>query len=482
MSFTLKTFSKVKLLDRFKDIIIDYIDENHVRIMKLFPFCKEKKPPTQSSYKRFHLRFYIPKSIYNDKFHKIRKCFIYLNGLDEIRYFTLYDQLGKALCNFGYASILIPLPNHLNRNLGFRVGDLKRLETPSESFLTEPEKIYLAYKQFIKEIDILYSHICNKKCHKPKSECCAFYKYFFDDNVRVSIIGYSLGGLGALSYYLLRKHKINSCILLNSGAQLDDIDVSDFIPIDKWQQMIIKLHKEKFLMKNDLSEQLFDRLFLGNSLTLLKNDLKEESRKILFILGGSDSVTRRQGISKIEPENYGLSILQLPGIHHFLSIDLHWDQWFSSVINMIVSFEENASREPLHPNDILDTLIKYQLKYNFIKKIDHYDSNFISDEHERLEIKRTLFTAEAIFGTVELAIIEMFLLLERSRRRPELYPANYKLLLSSLIGTKAIEKQQVNSHDITQALLVQKDELIKKKPCRKLGKILLDNGKLTHDF
>ena len=271
MSVTLRNLSKVKLLDRYKDIIIDYVDENHVRIMKLFPFCKEKKTPSVDSYKRFHLRFYIPKSIYNDKFHKITKCFILLNGLDEISFFTLYDQLGKELCNHGYAAILIPLPNHLNRNLGFRVHDLNKIETPSESFLTEPEKIYLAYKQFIEELDILINHVKNKKCFKPDSECCAFYKYFFDDNVRISIIGYSLGGLGALSYYLLNKDLINSCILLNSGAQLEDIDVSDFISINKWNRMVrqLHLHKEKFYMKNDPIDRFFDMLFLGNSLTLL---------------------------------------------------------------------------------------------------------------------------------------------------------------------------------------------------------------------
>ena len=242
MSTTQKQFSKVKILDRYQDMIVEYVDDTHARIMKLYPLCHEKEASEDiHDYRRFHVRMYLPEEIYKDKAKKASKCFILFNGLDENISFYLYDQIGKGLAKTGYAAVLLPLPNHLNRNLGFRSGDLKKMEQPSKAFISEPEKIFQAFKQVISEADTLIDQIQQNSQFPTTDECCSLYSHFFQKDTKISILGYSLGGLVALSYFLLKKERLSSCIMLNSGAKLSDIDVGLFIESSEWKSMVKSL-------------------------------------------------------------------------------------------------------------------------------------------------------------------------------------------------------------------------------------------------
>lgn len=437
MSILQKQFSRVKRIDRYDDLIVDFVDDSHARIMKLFPICHEIEDNKDiDDYRRFHVRMYMPSMIYKDKNKKINKCFIILNGLDETTHFNLYDQVGKSLAEAGYGAILLPLPNHLNRNPAYRLDEGCEIEQPSLSFINESQKVYEAYTQLLGELDILIHHI-NQKCRYTKErECCSFYNQFFSENTRISLLGYSLGGLAAISYFLLRKNDINSCILLNSGAKLSDIDVSKFLSLEEWKEMVKTLNKNRNKFVNSIEKNIFEKVFLGLDEELLKDDLEEKSNKILFILGGADSVTRRASIKRIEPDNHGLSIMQLPGIHHFLSYDIHWDQWFPIVHQMIISFDKSASIELLSSNDILDTIISYQIKYNVLSAISIIDTRCINNPHDKQKFERTLFAAKCIYGEEKYTLIELYKLIRSAEKNRDLFPAYYRKFYLSMVDDK----------------------------------------------
>lgn len=488
MSIIIREKSRIKRFDNYEEFAIfrsedmrfDHIDDYHVRIQKLFPFCHEERDPSLSSYKRFHLRFYIPLNVFQDKYKRIKKCFIIFNGLDEIDHYTLYDQLGKGLCKNGYGAILLPLPDHLNRNSEYRFNDeLKRMR-PSEAFIKEPKKIYDVYSQFIDEVRILLNHLTDSCGFVGHNGCCQFYKQFFDQNVTISLLGYSLGGLSALSNFLVQKFNFNSCILLNSGAQLNDIDVSEFQSVGKWKDTVKELSKTHYELDNGNNvHRLFDMTFLGNNLIGLKDELQESCRKVLFVLGGADSVTKFRSIRKIEPDDHGLAILKVPGLHHFLSIDTHWDQWFPLVMDIITSFDNSASHDSLLPNDILSSLIYFQLKYRVSDRLDHFDLNRIEDKFERDSFSRTLFAAKGTYGAISSSFVEMYKLLLRAKKRPHLYPDYIFNQHDNLFGNVASKLYKIDDSMIRNALKKQSIYAKKAEQIPYIGEILIDDGVLS---
>lgn len=465
---------------RTEDMRFNHIDDYHVRIEKLFPICHLDKEPSISSYQRFHLRFYLPINVFQDKLKKIKKCFILFNGLDEIDYFTLYDQIGKGLCRNGYGAILMPLPDHLNRNGEYRSNDETKRIRPSESFIKEPQKIYNAYNQFIKETTHLLKHL-KGNCHiGTGGECCQFYRQFFDKNLSISLLGYSIGGLTALCNFLLQKFDFNSCILLNSGAKLSDIDVSEFQSVPLWKKTVKELAKTHYELDfNKEKNKLFDMIFLGNNIEDLKEELREKCNKVLFILSGADSVTKFKSIRQIEPEGHGLSILKLPALHHFLSIDTHWDQWFPMVNETIKNFDESASKESLLPTDILGSLLYFQLKYRFSDRIDHFDLNRIEDQFEKDSLTRALFAAKGTYGSISKSFIEMYKLLQRAKKRPHLYPDYVFNQHENLFGNKALKHFGISQNHIDDALKIQESYAMKGEHVPYIGEILIKENVLS---
>lgn len=451
MSIIVREKSKIQLFDnetaweesRLRDIEYDFIDDAHVRINKLFPVCQHKDNVGLTDYRRFHVRIYLPQNVYNDKYEKVKKCFICFNGLDEIGSFTIYDQIGKGLASKGYGLILLPIPDHLNRNPEYRNNDKLKTLKPSSTFLREPETVFEAFKQINSEVEILIQHIKGLCVLHNDEHCCAFYRRFFSENAKISLIGYSLGGLIALSNFLVND-RINSCILLNSGSKLEDIDVSEFAEKHKWIEMVDNLKRSYFNFKIKESEKdsydLFNMIFLGGHRELLQDRLEKKSERILFILGGSDSVTNFDSIHEMEPNGHGLSILKLPGIHHFLAIDTHWDRWFPLVLNMITSFDDGASKSSLWPGDILWSLLFFQLKYGiFDKNTGFVNFDKVTSKEDKDVIARTMFTAEATYGNSCEVMIEMYILMHKTQRKPHLYRDIKVSDFDNFLGAKVIK-------------------------------------------
>ena len=351
---------------------------------------------------------------------------------------------------------------------------------PQPAFLEEPDKIYNAYNQNIREVKILITHLLGMCESKPKKDCCAFFDQYFSADLKISLLGYSIGGLTALSNFLIQKFTFNSCILLNAGAKLEDIDVSEFQLVDKWKQTVKNLTNNHYQRHNGTREDnIFDMLFLGNRLSFLKDELQGESRKILFVLGGADSVTKLKSIRDIEPDRHGLATLQLPGIHHFLSIDTHWDQWFPVVNEMIRSFDESASNESLLPNDILGSLAYFQLKYKISDRLDHFDMRRVTDPFERDSLARTLYAAKGTYGNVSIAFSEMYKLMSRAQKRPNLYPDYILNQYKGLFGAIALSKFKIDRDVIDNAITRQHLLAKRGEPVTRIGNLLRSEGILT---
>jgi len=488
MSILIREKSRIKLFTntddyityRTQDIIFDHIDDIHVRISKLFPFCTETEEPGIESFKRFHLRFYIPISVYQDKLKKLDKCFILFNGLDEIDYFTLYDQIGKGLCAHGYGAVLLPLPDHLNRNMAYRKNEEADRKRPSAAFIDEPDTIYGAYIQVINEVAILISHLLGRcECTNTK-ECCSFFNLYFSDEMRISLLGYSIGGLAALSNLLVHDVQFNSCILLNAGAKLSDIDVSEFQNARRWKQTVKSLADKHYDRHgNVLEDKLFDMIFLGNRLMFLKDELQDKSRRVLFILSGADTVSKYRSIREIQPDKHGLATLLVPGLHHFLSVDTHWDQWFPVVNEMIRSFDEIASKESLLPNDILGSLAYFQLKYRISENLNHYDIKRVTDNFERNLLSRTLYAARGTYGNVSVALAELYQMMSRAQKRPHLYPDYIVDQYSFLFGSIAHRKFNISIETIEQVVNDQFADIKKGVSVNRIGSLLFNKGYLS---
>jgi hypothetical protein len=474
-------FSRVRHFDREKDFSVLAKDESHVRICKLFPMCSGDTIPI-TDYRRFHLRFYIPRDVFDDKFKKIDKLFILFNGLDEVDHFTLYDQLGQGLAKFNYASVLLPLPNHLNRNPGFRFNDDNKMEKPSDAFLAERDKVFDIYLQLLKELRILIEHVRGNCRHTKAHASCRFYDHFFEKDVSVSLLGYSMGGLAALCAFLVNKDLLNTCIMLNSGAKLDDIDVGDFIPIDQWKEMVAGIQKDwEIPVTNTEEARLFDRVFLGNKNSLLKRDLREVSRRVCFVLGGSDNVTKYKSIMNIEPDDHGVATLKLPGINHFLSLDMQWNKWFRLVINTIAQFDDGANREVLTRNQIIEEFMYFQKKYNVFGGPKTVRLENISDENDRMHFFRVLYAAEGTYKNVETAVIEMFIAIDRMINRPKLFPEIKDYPIRDLFGQRAFTKFKIDRKVISDLLRKQKAYAERGEIIPTVGELLVSTGALDAD-
>lgn len=473
--------SKVTYFDRTKDFTVLAKDEVHVRIYKLFPMCRKRIVKT-TDYRVFHLRYYIPREIFDDKTKKVKKLFIMFNGLDEVDHFTLYDQIGQGLAKYGYASVLLPLPNHLNRNPKYRFKDPRKIERPSQMFLKERNKIFSIYLQLLDELRTLIKHINGKCRSRKRSSACGFYNHFFSSDTIISLLGYSLGGLAALCAFLVNRNQINSCIMLNSGAKLDDIDVSAFMRLDKWKDMVLGIQKDWDIPQDmSMEARLFEKVFLGKNTSLLKIELKEDSRRICFIIGGSDSVTKYKSIIDIEPEEHGLATLKLPGINHFLTLDMQWNKWFKLVVATIAQFDDSASCEILTPSQIVTDLMYYQSKYRLFQSPGIYTSESISEKVEEQNFQRTLYAAEAHYGSVAVAVVEMFIAIQRMINSPTLYPEIKSFPYRTLLGQRAVMRFGIDQQSILDMLKIQRDTAEKKNVIPKMAELLLNNKKINKD-
>jgi len=348
---------RVKYVDRFTEREVVYENDHCQCVMKLFPTCHHKRDIGEEDYRRFHLRFYLPKEYLADAQRRIERVIVMTNGLDEINHYTLYDELGTRLASRGLAAVLLPLPDHLNRHTRYRMRNptvAQLSDRPSEILMREPQMLYRRYIQFRDELELLLSHIKGDNCKHGESECF-FYHSLFSPNTRVSFLGYSLGGSAMLTNFLERcgeDDSLSSCILLSGAIDLRNINPERLFSEKNWDIYVEALENEysehqvkEKRKKYKNANRLFAQVFFGHNTAKIKTVLQEHARRVLFLFGGRDRVISYERLKEISPKRWGLGFFVLPGINHFLAIDEEWKKWVNLVVNLIVDFEENAVRK-----------------------------------------------------------------------------------------------------------------------------------------
>lgn len=352
--------SRLQNYDISQDTIVDYIGTHYVRVLKRFEAPADYRKGTHEyklikpNYtKRFHLRYYIPKSTLIRNGERVQQIVIMFNGLNEVDRFDLYDVLGEHLAEQGIAAVLLPTPYHMNRNPQEREPTKhKRKPTkrkpPHVALFDVPMRMYYNYKQSMHESALLIKKLKGKA--RDENDF-GFYKSLFDPDLQVSILGFSLGGLRALASFILQPDEYHACIVFNSGVSLSKVN-TERINIDKgdWDKFVEKLHRDAKKQPDLAAPEdskiwgAFKTVFLGSDSYELKYSLREHSKRLLFILSGADS-TVPADISELEVPGHGLNVFRVGGVGHIPTLDDKWSFWIDRVSELIIGFIGQAEQD-----------------------------------------------------------------------------------------------------------------------------------------
>jgi predicted esterase len=375
--------------DTTQNTLFDYAGTHHVRILKRFE-APSNYPEGSTSARLlepernriFHLRFYLPKAALISKDEKIRDIVIMFNGLDEVDRFDLYDLLGQQFAEQGVAAVLLPTPHHLNRHTPR--GGLKPVP-PHEELFRHPLLIYYNYKQSMLESELLIEKL-RHQC--VNDEDFHFYEAVFDPNLRISILGFSLGGLRALASFLQEPAKYHTCIVFNSGVELALLN-TEFLGITKaqWKDFLDKLN-QKVEDKNDELEQqkhwkCFSGVFLGGLPFWLKERLKKNSHKLLFILSGGDEIVPPK-IGNLEVAGHGLTVFKIAGVGHVPTIDPQWSPWLVRIADVIFNFVSKTGQEIFSHQDIVGEFAKLLKGTSYYATLQRSEEEFGTDDLREL--------------------------------------------------------------------------------------------------
>jgi hypothetical protein len=320
------------------------------------------------------------------------------NGLDETIHqfdsvddvFRFYNQLGEHLAQHDIVTILLPTPYHMNRVLTYhdaRKEEEKRRKLgnayvdftiPTNALMKHNYNVYRNHLQGFKETIAL----C--RCLYPEGADQAFTQLKFDKcpvselarllfqqalapgrPVQLFLLGYSLGGLRALTEYVRdrfaarlerRAPLFAGCVAINSGGGLQALPNPPWVERKTWREMIDDLLCQRLLSRpgNRLlgipsrerpeAERHFtflDDIFLGQGASV--NELsRDDAHRILFVLGGGDDLVPLESLQRFQPPG-GVNILHVAGMGHLFPYDQTWDRMKKVVFDVVRMFIVNKS-------------------------------------------------------------------------------------------------------------------------------------------
>lgn len=352
ISHTLR-FAKPQLIPEFKRVYPEAAGETPVWHVRFESPRKIPIPDGNLAYYNdaFPLRFYLPKK-------KASRLFIFVNGFSE-GVVTVWDRLGSTLAREGFASVLLPLPQHFARSLIFnaeeqsqqdeyvvRSSDLRKIYNQflQYGFRAHPRLLVGYNRQMMLDIETLASTVTTRVVRLGNHPLNDFLNRHFAEQVQCSILGFSLGGLFTLQAFLNSPELFNSCVLINSGASLQDMNASQVFSKEHW----LELQRKVVAVTSELSPSQmapnFQRVFLGHEKVALHDQLTKYNKKFLLILGGSDPIFNRDNTRYLQPEATGLAVFQIPSLEHFINIGNRggqvWDEWSAFTAKMILAFDQ----------------------------------------------------------------------------------------------------------------------------------------------
>ncbi|HYI62294.1 MAG TPA: alpha/beta hydrolase [Acidimicrobiales bacterium] len=157
---------------------------------------------------------------------------------------------------------------------------------------------------------------------------------------RIHVVGYSLGGFVAQSIFFAWPYLIGGCTTLLSGGALRTLTPTAFANPEEWQTV---LHALRYELDGSLLEKRIQRSSPTAGFTLglpdqhfeamlrvfydvfqqeyrnaYQSRVEEFSRRLLFVVGGSDEIVSTQNVIDAAPEKAGVNLLQIANLSHFL--------------------------------------------------------------------------------------------------------------------------------------------------------------------
>lgn len=206
------------------------------------------------------------------------------------------------------------------------------------------------------------------KIDSPNAETKDFYERFIiSERMEISLLGYSLGGLFALSCFYDNTDSVKSCVLLNSGATVDKMTLKGIIDDSDWKKIVRKLKHGIGVETNPLIKENLrgDRdfphirtVFFSDSL-FTPETIEEVGKKLILIIGGKDKIIPPESIKRLEPEGYGLNIVQISKLGHFLVGDVVFDLWYPRLIRILSDFFQEPEDTALSKREVMRILMAY---------------------------------------------------------------------------------------------------------------------------
>jgi hypothetical protein len=342
----------------------------------------------------FDLSIYLPLEVMNHPSKKVSSVLVMVNGLDETHniHYSHYDRIGGYLAPRGICGILHPTPFHLNRTAYTRSsfkdeymsyprdhlkGSRKPLQQkwdagpgaptvtrqPHFSLLRKPEAMYYCFDQIAKELISLAGFLRGENEEGFDDHDKRFYDQFFnrDRSLKVSLLGYSLGGLQVLYAFLQEPNLFECCILVNSGSSIGELTPRQVgIGEEEWREVVKNVRDTK-LPPEIVHWDLLDDILLNRAFehAETKRALSTKVHKMLCIAGGADVVARSQHLARFTPLDQegipgaqapsarlsGPHILQIAGLEHPLLNSPVYDHWFPTIMEYIVNFLRSPGLE-----------------------------------------------------------------------------------------------------------------------------------------
>jgi len=551
-----KSFNQSSLVEEYikeqpldSEFTPDYEGLNYIRYMKVFnpekrkldipKFDKKFQPTIDIEAKMnepFHLRYYFPKSMItrNESYsYEKNRIVIMINGLNEWESFGLYDILGEHFAKNDIAAVLVPTPLHLNRRISSKYKKLDGKSIRPTDIAAEHPIIF--YKSFLKSFNEINELVCKinppknlknraeffdkwskdeENYNKRNQDDIAFYKKHFwknEENPRetdIILLGYSLGGLRALSFFLQSNNKFRCCITVNSGANLFDVHPETLkIPEDFWEKMLLESQEavDNLILNENYEEptiydkynfdtddnpsnhkeynsqirlralrNIFQTMYFGERKAIVKKLFREESnilKRYLAITSGGDKIVEIDQMKHITSRRKHINQLIVAGVDHILTEDENWYEVLPRVENNIVNFinsciESHYKKIELAKSicTILEDLESFKINYiNYIFKKDKIDNDYSEEQFQELLFDIEKANPETHPGKVNKKVVEFYDLYFSSKGHyfnfSELYNSIMEYLRNGIIRSKSLSKLVAEERE--KRLKIQRGEELK---------------------
>lgn len=321
----------------------------------------------------FDIFFYMPVTVLGDPDAWCRDVVIMFNGLDEIMPWQswLYDSLGHSLAENGIAAVLLPSPFHLNRTLQLRNPTSSQphenLRIPSHS--RNAYAPYVNFYQSFLEVDQLRELMHSSKeskGKKSKGDEWGLYGNFRKDT-RISLFGFSMGGMRAITKFLIDDDDVfHKCILLSSGATLRKLTAPE-IDRQDWHSYVGQITKveTKNLLAHGIRRKDLDRhwtgllgAFTADDFGALHLALEKRGERIQVIVGSKD---REVGLDVFNRLSDLANVQVIPGMSHLTADTAAFTLHYGEIVDHLVRFLRMSTDQPRSKSQVRDQVIRILL-------------------------------------------------------------------------------------------------------------------------